>query len=188
MLIHEFDVDMVPNGNRVDVWLNQYDDDFLLKFNLYARVGEFTVPNGTTAAIRGTKPDGNGFSADAVLNGSVVTVEGDQQMTVAAGRAIFELTLHNDGKELNTANLNVHIERAALDKDTPTSRSQTRELVEIEDNAEELIAAATAAAGAADRAADSESAAAASAQLAQDLYDSMVILDGGDFNYGEGES
>ena len=186
MIIHEYDIDMVPNGNRVDVWLNQYDDDFILKFNLYARIGELTIPSGTTAAIRGTKPDGNGFSADAVLNEDVVTVEGDQQMTVAAGKSIFELTLYNDGKELNTANFILHIERAALDKDTPTSRSQTRELVEIEDNADELIAAATAAAGAAGRAAASEAAAAASADLAQDLYDSMVILDGGDFTFGEG--
>lgn len=63
-------------------------------------------------------------------------------MTVAAGKAAFELTLYRSGKELNTANFTVYIERAALDKDTVSSKSQTRELSEIEDNAEELLAAA----------------------------------------------
>ena len=75
-----------------------------------------------------------------------VTVLGDQQMTVVQGKANYELTLYKDGKELSTSNFTVIVERAALDKDTPTSKSQTRELVEIEDNAEELIAAANRAA------------------------------------------
>lgn len=142
MITYEFDLDMVPGGRRTEVWLNQYDEDFELKINLIARQGTFTVETGTTAAIRGTKPDGNGFSADCTLEGTVVTVTGDQQMTVAAGKAAFELTLYRSGKELNTANFTVYIERAALDKDTVSSKSQTRELSEIEDNAEELLAAA----------------------------------------------
>lgn len=142
MITYEFDLDMVPGGRRTEVNLNQYDEDFELKINLVARQGTFSVQSGTTAAIRGTKPDGNGFSADCTLEGTVVTVTGDQQMTAVAGKAVFELTLYRSGKELNTANFTVHIERAALDKDTVISKSQTRELVEIEDNAEELIAAA----------------------------------------------
>ena len=186
MILQSFKLDVIPDGKKKEIWLNQYDDDFVLQITLFSSAGTLSIPSGTTAAIRGTKPDGNGYSANAVLSDNVVTVTGDQQMTVVAGKAIFEITLYNDNKELNTANFILHIERAALDKDTPTSRSQTRELVEIEDNADELIAAATAAAGAADRAAASEAAAAASADLAQDLYDSMVILDGGDFTFGEG--
>lgn len=181
MIIHEFDLDMVPNGQQVSIWLNQYDEDFLLKANLFARTGEFTIQEGTTAAIRGTKPDGNGYSADASINGSVVTVVGDQQITVASGKAVFELTLYKDGKELNTANFTINIERAALDKDTPHSRSQTRELVDIEDNADELITAATAASGAADRAEAAATDARASADLSQEIYDTFAEIDGGDF-------
>lgn len=146
MIIYENNIDIVPGGGgkRVVIYLNQYDDDFQLKFKLFARVGELVIEEGTTAAIRGTKPDGNGFSADATVDiaNSIVTVEGDQQMTVVAGQSMYELTLYKDGKELNTSNFAILVERAPLDKDTPSSRSQTRELVEIEDNAEELIAAA----------------------------------------------
>ena len=142
MISYTYDLDMVPGGRRTEVPLNQYDEDFELNFNLFARNGVFEVQEGTTVAIRGTKPDGNGFSADATIDGNTVTVVGDQQMTVVAGRAAFELTLYKDEKELNTANFTINVERAALDKDTVHSRSQTRELVEIEDNADEIIAAA----------------------------------------------
>ena len=149
MITHNYDLDVVPSGGRrLEIWLNQYDEDFQLVFALKARTGTFVVESGTTAAIRGTKPDGNGYSADAAIDteSATVTVTGDQQMTVAAGRSNYEITLYKDGKELNSANFTICVERAALDKDTPTSRSQTRELVEIEDNAEEIIGAAARAA------------------------------------------
>lgn len=146
MVIYTNHIDVVPGGaNRIVIRLNQYDDDFRLDFTLFARTGQLVLEAGTTAAIRGTKPDGNGFSADADIDieHNTVSVYGDQQMTVVAGYSLYELTLYKDGKELNTSNFALSIERAPLDKDTPTSKSQTRELVEIEDNAEELIAAAT---------------------------------------------
>lgn len=134
---------MYPGGYMPTVHLSQYDEDFELKIYPFASQGTWEISTGTTVAIRGTKPDGNGFSADATLSNGVVTVAGDQQITVVSGRAVFELTFYNSaGKELNTINFYAEIERAALDKDTVTSKSQTRELVEIEDNAEEIIGAA----------------------------------------------
>ena len=139
MIIHEFDLDMIPGGSMASVRLNQYDEDFNLKINLFSRNGNFSAPSGTTALIRGTKPDGNAFSADCSINGTVVTVTGDQQMTAAAGRAVFELSLRRNGKELNTANFILDIEQAAMDKDTVASKSVVRELVEIMDNSEEII-------------------------------------------------
>lgn len=143
MIIHEFDLDIVPNGEKREIWLSQYDEDFILKINLYARNGVFTIPTGTTVAIRGTKPDGNGFSADGSLNNNVVTVIGNQQMTAVAGRAVFEITLYNSNeKELSSMNFSLLIERAPLDKDTITSDSVIRELIDVTDRADEIVAAA----------------------------------------------
>lgn len=141
MIVHEIDLSMIPGGFNSTVKLNQYDDDYQIRISLYDRGEPFMVDPGTTVLIRGTKPDGNGFSAECTADDNVVTVSGDQQMTAAAGNAIFEISLRKDGKELNTANFVIFIERAALDKDTVISGSQTRELVELEDNAEELIGA-----------------------------------------------
>ena len=141
MISKEYTLDMTPGGMPVIVHMSQYDSDFQLIFHLYSRNGTLTIEDGTTAAIRGTKTDNHGYSVDATLSGQDVIVAGDQQMTAAAGPNIFELTLYKDGKELNTANFIIRVERAALDKDTPASGSVLRELIDILDQTNEIIAA-----------------------------------------------
>ena len=162
MIIHAFDLDMVPGGAKVERWLNQYDDDFSLRIHVISRNGNFNIQSGTTAEIRGTKPDGNGYSANATVDvtNAVVTVVGDQQITAAVGAGIFEIVLKCNGKELNSSNFLLHIERAALDKDTPSSESKIRELVNVMDNSAEIVAAG-------EQAADSVQAIAALAERAE---------------------
>lgn len=137
-------LNMTGGGVPVIVRLSQYDDDFTLIFELYSTDGTFTIASGTTAAIRGTKADGMGYSVDATLDVSNkrVTVTGDQQMTAMAGKNVFELTLSKSNKELNTANFILDVERAALDKDTLKSDSVIKELVDVIDRTDEIIAAA----------------------------------------------
>lgn len=137
-------LNMTGGGVPVIIHLSQYDEDFTLVFELYSSDGDFTVTSGTTAAIRGTKADGMGYSVDATLDvtNKKVTVAGDQQMTAMAGKNIFELTLTKSNKELNTANFILDVERAALDKDTLKSDSVIKELVDVIDRTDEIIAAA----------------------------------------------
>lgn len=144
MITKTYQLDMHAGGAPVVVHLSQYDDDFSLVFNLYSSSGTFTIESGTTAAIRGTKQDGMGYSVNASLDISNkrVTVTGDQQMTAIAGKNTFELTLTKNSKELNTANFILDVERAALDKDTLASDSVIKELVDVIDRTDEIIAAA----------------------------------------------
>ncbi len=144
MITKTYQLDMHAGGAPVIVHLSQYDSDFSLVFNLYSSSGAFTIESGTTAAIRGTKKDGMGYSVNATLDISnkKVTVTGDQQMTAVAGKNIFELTLTKNNKELNTANFILDVERAALDKDTLASDSVIKELVDVIDRTDELIATA----------------------------------------------
>lgn len=139
---------MIPEGGKTVVKLNQYDEDFLLDLELYAREGEFEISSGTTAEIRGTKPDGNGYSASCTLAITedeeqnpiyTVTVTGDQQITAVAGDGEYEIMLVKNENELNTANFIIRTERAALDKDTVASTSVVRELVNVLDNSEAII-------------------------------------------------
>ena len=134
MITYEYELDVTPGGAPVCVNLSQYDQDYLLKFYLYSRQGVLDIKQNTTVDICGTKKDGKGYSVDASIDGNVVTVFGDNQMTAAAGRQFFELKLKLNGKELNTANFIICVERAALDKDTVKSESVIKEL----DNAAEL--------------------------------------------------
>ena len=153
MLNLRHDLDMVPGGeNWLIVNINQYDEDFTIRFNLKVREENYVVDAGTTAMIRGTKPDGNGYSEDCTITIgtateedpnplSYVTVTGDKQMTAAAGRGEFEITLYNNDKELNSANFTLMIQHAALDRDTIASDSKIKEFTDVYDQADEIIAA-----------------------------------------------
>jgi TolB-like protein len=135
-----------------EINLSQYDSDVTLEFELYASDGTFVVESGTTAVFRGSKPDKNGISVAATLNSSqdpetgryvyVVSVDIIPQMTAVAGKSMYELSLQKNGEELNTANFILDIERAPLDADTLPSESVIRELVDVIDKADEIIAAA----------------------------------------------
>lgn len=144
-------LDMRHGAVRPTIHLSQYDSDFTLIFELYSSDGTFTVENGTTARIRGTKSSGTGFSADASINISTktVTVTGDAQMTAAAGQNVYEITLYKGGKEINSANFLLLCERAALDMDTIEDRTIAREL----DNLDQFVSAAEDAADRAEAAA-----------------------------------
>lgn len=143
MITQRYFLDIVHGNVPVIVPVSQYDSDFTLVFSLYASTGEFTLEKDTTATIRGTKGDGNGYSVDATIDiaSAEVTVEGDEQLTAIAGKQLFELTLWKGQKHLSTANFILNVEKAPLDRDTVSSESKIRELYNVEDNADKIIAA-----------------------------------------------
>lgn len=138
-------LDMTPGGVMLVIHMSQYDSDFTIVFSLYNSDGTFTIESGTTARIRGTKKSGTGYSVPATVDASTntVTVTGDQQMTAVAGTNIYEITLYKNGKELNSANFILDVERAALDMDTIMDETVARELDNLEQFVEEAESAAT---------------------------------------------
>ena len=152
MIVYNRRINMVPGEVPVYIHMSQYDSDITLEFELYASEGTFVVESGTTVLIRGTKPDGNGISIDGEIESTqdpetgqyvhLVTIEVDQQMTAVAGKSLYELSLRKDGKELNTANFVLDIERAPLDAETLPSESVIKELVDVIDQADEIMQAA----------------------------------------------
>ena len=142
MITYTFDLDVIPGSVPVVVPLKQYCDDTLLVFNVYSRLGNLELESGTTVAIRGTKPDGNGISVDVSLSGNTVSVPVAKQMVAAAGKALYELVFVKNGKEFITASFVMFVQRAALDKDTLQSGSVIKELVDVIDRTDEIIAAA----------------------------------------------
>lgn len=136
-------INVIPGDYPPVINLNQYDSDFSIRFNVYASTGTLVLESGSAVSIRGTKTDGNGYSAAATLDGYIVTVTGDVQMTAVPGDNLFELVFTKDDKELSSANFIIHVERAALDKDTIVSQSKIRELVNVIDKTDDLLAAAS---------------------------------------------
>lgn len=99
-----------PGEKAQEISLNQNDGDFRLQATLFSDLGEFTIESGTTAVLRGTKPNGAAYTKSASLSGNVVTVIGDSDMTAVAGTGVFEICLTHSGKELYSENFHAHIE------------------------------------------------------------------------------
>ena len=155
MITVQTELDVSPGGIAPVIHVSQYDTGSrTLIFNLISGAGDLILPGGVKAEIRGTKPDGNGFSYECSITGKIVTADVTEQMTAAAGKAICELVLYTgeparegavaspDFTQLATANFILFIERAALDKDTLKSGSEIRQLITVIDRTDELLAAA----------------------------------------------
>ena len=100
MIVHKRELDIVPGGTKAQLFLNQNDADFQLQFTLFAKEGEFTIEEGTTASIHGKKGRGGTYEATATLSEGIVTVQGDSNMTDEAGQGTFELCLTHGDKKL----------------------------------------------------------------------------------------
>jgi len=128
-------LDMTPGAVPTVVHRSQYDSDFTIIFELFARTGEFVIESGTTARLRGTKTSGTGYSVPIPLDiaTKTVTITGDAQMTVAAGNNIFEVVLYLGDLEICSSNFVLAIERAAMDADTITDETVVPELEHLEE-------------------------------------------------------
>lgn len=156
MLTQTFDLNLSPGDVPLHIPVSQYDAaSRTLVFNLFSSDGTISLPSGTAAEVRGTKPDGNGFSYAATISGTTVTVVVTEQMAAVAGKVLCELVLYkgtpattespasNDYQQLATTYFVLVVKRAALDKDTVASESEIRQLIDVIDNSDEIIGAAT---------------------------------------------
>ena len=143
MITYTYDLDVTPGGVPLSVHASQYDGDSrTFVFRLFSSAGELSLPSAAEASVKGTKPDGNGFSYTAERSGNNVTVQLTKQMTAVAGHVRCEIVINLGETELATANFILVVERAALDKDTLISGSEIREIIEITDRTDEILAAA----------------------------------------------
>lgn len=113
MRIIEIDLDISPGGHAPAVHVNQGDTDFTLLIHLYNSRGNFTVESGTSAKLKGTKPNGSAYTRTASLSGKNVTVAGGTDMTSVAGRGVFEVCLTHSSKELYSQNFPIYVEEKA---------------------------------------------------------------------------
>ena len=164
-ITHEAYLNIVPGDSPAPIIkVSQYDADFSIVFHLiakkrgiipaYPRTVEndedvtINVPTSATVSVRGTKTDGNGYSAAATLSGTatapIVTVAGHEQMTASAGVNVYEITFYADNatKRLSTANFILFVEPAALDAKTITSESLMLELNDLIASVPNAVAAA----------------------------------------------
>lgn len=172
MTTQTYQLDIVPFGPPVIIPMSQYDTGSrTLAFTLYNAQQPFTIPDGATAMIGGTKPDGHAFEYICTVTDQTITCDVTEQMTAVAGYTDCEITLSKDMERLATANFKLHVERSALDRDA-ISDSDFTYVLDLTNTAtakaSEAAKSATAAAGSATAAADKASDAASSAKASAD--------------------
>lgn len=142
MLTYNIDLDVSAGAVPAVIHLKQYQTDVQLVFKLYTTVGTLSIGSTSDCSIRGTKSDGNGFSASASYSSSnqTVTFRVTSQMTAVYGKQPFELTLTDSTGKMITATFYLDIKRAALDGAT-VSASEIRELVNALDHSAEILEA-----------------------------------------------
>lgn len=155
MLNHTIYLDVVPGGVPPIVHVSQFDEGSrTLLINLYAGVGELTIPDGATVKIRGTKPDRKGFEYTATLNGTTAIFDVTRNMTAVAGRVYCEVAIVSEEEELMTATFILMVKRSAFGEDVDIGASDLPDFYELAQQiAEDAQEAANSAQAAAESAA-----------------------------------
>lgn len=104
-------IDLIPNGAIKRVHVSQNDIGRTLTFNLFNNSLAYTIPNGATVKIQGTKPSGFGFSETCSVSGNTATIDTTEAMTDESGNIEAELVIDDGTDVLGTANFILAVEK-----------------------------------------------------------------------------
>ena len=167
MDVREYDLNLIPGSVPQIIKINQYDKGIPFQFTIYQGDQKFSIPDGSTVLLTGTKPDGLGFTYSCTFSGAVASVTIGDQVAVLSGNVWAELTITSgDSVRLGTANFTFCVEPAALKDDTAVSDSDFPEIIKAVNNIGAAQKSADAAAKSAQDAKSSASSAASAAKNA----------------------
>ena len=136
MIEQNYILNLVPNKVPLVVNCSQYDSlSRTINMNIYDGTGVYEIPSGTTATVRGTKQDNTGFEYPCTIEGSTVSFDIQDQMTIFSGRVPSEIRLTNNGEIIGTCNFEFYVEPTPLDPNVTISETDLPLLEEAEQNA-----------------------------------------------------
>lgn len=143
MITQTYNLDLVPNGPDVVVKCSQYDKGSrTITFNMYNNSELYTVPSGATVTVRGTKADNTGFEYPCTVDGTTISFDVAEQMTVFNGKVLCEIRITLGGEILGTANFILFVERGALSDDTVISETDlplVQKAAEVADELDSIV-------------------------------------------------
>ena len=139
MINQNYKLNLIPFGVPVIVKASQYDKESrTINFTIYNGNVLFEIPSGSDVVVLGTKRDNTGFEYACSYDGSTVSFDIKDQMTVFPGEYQAEIRISNNGEILGTANFSFFIERSALTDDTIISETELPLIEEAIQKAEEI--------------------------------------------------
>lgn len=136
MITQRYNLNLIPDKVPVIVNCSQYDAlSRTIEMVIYDGSTVYEIPSGTSASVRGTKQDNTGFEYPCTIDGSVVSFDIQDQMTIFAGRVPCEIRLSKDGGIIGTCNFLLNVEETPLDPDVTISETDLPLLERAEQNA-----------------------------------------------------
>lgn len=136
MITQRYNLNLIPDKVPVIVNCSQYDAlSRTIEMVIYDGSTVYEIPSGTSASVRGTKQDNTGFEYPCTIDGSIVSFDIQDQMTIFAGRVPCEIRLSKDGGIIGTCNFLLNVEETPLDPEIAISESDLPLLEEAEQNA-----------------------------------------------------
>ena len=132
MIVQNAKLNLIPGAVLPRINVTQYDyGSRSLKFEIWNGSQRFTLANGMSASIQGTKPDRFGFdyAATVDVSNNLVVCNLTQQMTAAYGDCVCEIVLTKTGERIGTLNFVLDIQPAGLNNDTVVSDSELPDII-----------------------------------------------------------
>lgn len=135
---------MTPDSIPPYVKLSQYDVGREISFMLKDGSDAYTVPEGATVKLEGTKPSGFGFTVECTVDESAATAVTTEGMTDEWGTVIAELVVRQGDNRLGSANVRFDVERSPHPEGTTDGSAEqiipelTRILLQIEEDLEKV--------------------------------------------------
>lgn len=153
MIVQTYNLNLIPDRVPVIVNCSQYDTlSRTIEMVIYDGSVLYTIPSGVSASVRGTKADNTGFEYRCEIDGSTVSFDIQDQMTLFAGKVPCEIRLISSTGIIGTCNFILNVEETTLDPQITISESDLPLLEEAEQNAIRSEAGAIRSEEAADRA------------------------------------
>lgn len=124
MITQSYKLNMIPDNFPVIVRCSQYDTESrTIEMTLYEGSALYTIPNGATVTVRGTKQDRTGFEYPCTFSGSVVSFDIQEQMTIFAGEVPSEIRITSNDEILGSCNFYFLVESTPLADDVVISET-----------------------------------------------------------------
>lgn len=133
-------LNLVPSGIPPTVYVSEVDVGRTIAFEIYDGDTSYTIPDGATVELHGTKPDNHSFDYRPTYSGSTVNVVTTEQMCAKAGVTICKLRIvSGDSLNIGTLLFHLNVERDALPEDADLSESDLKAVHEDIETARQTV-------------------------------------------------
>lgn len=106
---YRFSLDVQEIGSQVFMTVKQGDTNRRLIINLTEGHEPYTIAEGCTAVLAGTKADGNVIFNNAVIEGNNIIYDFTEQTVAAVGSMKCEIRLYMEGRKLCSPNFTISV-------------------------------------------------------------------------------